>query len=70
LQNHTSLTNFIPVFVGKKEEEEEEEEVEVEMDQFDDSIKNQIAALLRVINVTRCFKEDNVPCEIEEVIEI
>ncbi|KAB1214247.1 Dual specificity protein phosphatase 1 [Morella rubra] len=36
------------------------------MDQFDDSIKNQIAALLRVINVTRCFKEDNVPCEIEE----
>ncbi|XP_062177157.1 dual specificity protein phosphatase 1 isoform X2 [Alnus glutinosa] len=36
------------------------------MDQFDESLRSQIAALLRVMNVTRCFKEDNVPCEIEE----
>ncbi|KAJ8767516.1 hypothetical protein K2173_017585 [Erythroxylum novogranatense] len=36
------------------------------MDQFDDSIRNQIAALWRVINVTRGFKEDTVPCQIEE----
>ncbi|XVE84316.1 hypothetical protein DITRI_Ditri17bG0003200 [Diplodiscus trichospermus] len=36
------------------------------MNQIDDSMRNQIAALLRVINFTRCFKEDNVPCEIEE----
>ncbi|XP_058001035.1 dual specificity protein phosphatase 1-like [Hevea brasiliensis] len=36
------------------------------MDKIDDSIKNQIAALWRVINVTRCLKEDNLPCQIEE----
>ncbi|XVF28914.1 hypothetical protein REPUB_Repub15cG0073700 [Reevesia pubescens] len=36
------------------------------MNQIDDSMRNPIAALLRVINFTRCFKEDNVPCEIEE----
>ncbi|XP_021291791.1 dual specificity protein phosphatase 1-like isoform X3 [Herrania umbratica] len=36
------------------------------MDQIDDSMRNQIAALLRVANFTRCFKEDNVPCKIEE----
>ncbi|EOY05545.1 Dual specificity protein phosphatase 1 isoform 1 [Theobroma cacao] len=36
------------------------------MDQIDDSMRNQIAALLRVVNFTRCFKEDNVPCKIEE----
>lgn len=38
------------------------------MDKVEDSIKNQIAALWRVINVTRSFKEDNLPCQIEEVI--
>ncbi|PQQ06371.1 dual specificity protein phosphatase 1 isoform X1 [Prunus yedoensis var. nudiflora] len=36
------------------------------MDQMDESLKKQIAALLRVIHVTRCSKEDNVPCQIEE----
>ncbi|GKV38584.1 hypothetical protein SLEP1_g46474 [Rubroshorea leprosula] len=36
------------------------------MEQSDDSFRNQISALLRVINVTRFFKEDNVPCQIEE----
>ncbi|XP_002517161.2 dual specificity protein phosphatase 1 isoform X3 [Ricinus communis] len=36
------------------------------MEKTDGSIKNQIAALMRVINVTRCFKEDNIPCKIEE----
>lgn len=40
------------------------------MDQIDDSMRNQIAALLRVVNFTRCFKEDNVPCKIEEVIDM
>ncbi|PPD79366.1 hypothetical protein GOBAR_DD23722 [Gossypium barbadense] len=36
------------------------------MSQIDDSMRNQIAALLRVINFTRTFREDTVPCEIEE----
>ncbi|XWS09026.1 hypothetical protein CRYUN_Cryun40dG0050600 [Craigia yunnanensis] len=36
------------------------------MNQIDNSMRNQIAALLQVINFTRRFKEDNVPCEIEE----
>ncbi|XVF65058.1 hypothetical protein PTKIN_Ptkin09bG0216000 [Pterospermum kingtungense] len=36
------------------------------MSQIDESIRSQVATLLRVINFTRCFKEDNVPCEIEE----
>ncbi|CAN1193165.1 Dual specificity protein phosphatase 1 [Linum perenne] len=36
------------------------------MAQFDDVTKNQIAAVLRVINYSKCFKEDNVPCHIEE----
>lgn len=36
------------------------------MDQMDESLKKQIAALLRIIHVTRCSKEDNVPCQIEE----
>ncbi|KAJ4834374.1 Dual specificity protein phosphatase 1 [Turnera subulata] len=36
------------------------------MDQMDESMRNQIAALWRVINVARCSKEDNVPCKIEE----
>ena len=35
--------------------------------QIDDSIKNQEAALLRVINVAGFFKGDDVPCQIEEV---
>ncbi|GLT99783.1 hypothetical protein SLE2022_171990 [Rubroshorea leprosula] len=36
------------------------------MEQSDDSFRNQISALLRVINVTRFFKQDNVRCQIEE----
>jgi protein-tyrosine phosphatase len=36
------------------------------MDQFDESIKKQVAALFKVITLTRCIKEDNVPCKIEE----
>ncbi|TQD90320.1 hypothetical protein C1H46_024148 [Malus baccata] len=36
------------------------------MDQIDESLKKQIAALLRVVHVTRLSKEDNVPCQIEE----
>ncbi|KAH7522383.1 hypothetical protein FEM48_Zijuj07G0132500 [Ziziphus jujuba var. spinosa] len=36
------------------------------MEQIDNSIRNQIAALTRVMNVTRWFKEDNVPTKIEE----
>ncbi|KAF3455742.1 hypothetical protein FNV43_RR00384 [Rhamnella rubrinervis] len=36
------------------------------MDHISNSFRNQIAALTRVINVMRCLKEDNVPCQIEE----
>ncbi|GLT78433.1 hypothetical protein SLA2020_499690 [Shorea laevis] len=36
------------------------------MEQSDDSFRNQISALLRAINVAQFFKEDNVPCQIEE----
>ncbi|KAK8684973.1 hypothetical protein V6N13_040985 [Hibiscus sabdariffa] len=36
------------------------------MSHIDDSMQNQIAALMRVINFTRTFKEDTVPCVIEE----
>ncbi|XP_050373983.1 dual specificity protein phosphatase 1 isoform X3 [Argentina anserina] len=36
------------------------------MDPMDESLRKQILALLRVINVTRCCKEDNIPCKIEE----
>ncbi|KAG2727415.1 hypothetical protein I3843_01G151900 [Carya illinoinensis] len=36
------------------------------MNQFDESIRKQLAVLLRVMNVTRCVKEDNIPCKIEE----
>ncbi|XP_050240434.1 dual specificity protein phosphatase 1 [Quercus robur] len=36
------------------------------MDQFDESIRKQVAALFRVISFTRCIKDDNVPCKIEE----
>ncbi|KAL6188717.1 hypothetical protein ACLB2K_040108 [Fragaria x ananassa] len=36
------------------------------MDPIHDSLRKQISALLRVIHVTRCCKEDKVPCQIEE----
>ncbi|XP_035548615.1 dual specificity protein phosphatase 1-like isoform X1 [Juglans regia] len=36
------------------------------MNQFDESVRKQLAVLLRVMNVTRCVKEDNIPCKIEE----
>ncbi|KAK7848553.1 dual specificity protein phosphatase 1 [Quercus suber] len=36
------------------------------MDQFDESIRKQVAALFRVISLTKCIKDDNVPCKIEE----
>ncbi|GMI71773.1 dual specificity protein phosphatase 1 [Hibiscus trionum] len=36
------------------------------MSHIDDSMRNQVAALLRVINFTRTFKEDTVPSVIEE----
>ncbi|XP_021905056.1 dual specificity protein phosphatase 1-like [Carica papaya] len=36
------------------------------MAQFEDSYKNKVAALLRVINVTRSLRDDNIPCQIEE----
>ncbi|MBA0651462.1 hypothetical protein Goklo_018786 [Gossypium klotzschianum] len=41
------------------------EEDFIAMSRIDDSMQNQIAALLRVINFTRTFREDTVPCEIE-----
>ncbi|KAJ7980114.1 putative Dual specificity protein phosphatase [Quillaja saponaria] len=36
------------------------------MDQFDESLRKQVAALWRVMNVARRYKEDNVPSKIEE----
>ncbi|XP_040996150.1 dual specificity protein phosphatase 1 [Juglans microcarpa x Juglans regia] len=36
------------------------------MNQFDESVRKQLAMLLRVMNLTRCVKEDNIPCKIEE----
>ncbi|XP_056161705.1 dual specificity protein phosphatase 1-like isoform X2 [Syzygium oleosum] len=36
------------------------------MAQFDESIRGQIQALLRVMNLTRCVNEDKVLCKIEE----
>lgn len=45
------------------------EEDFIAMSRIDDSMRNQIAALLRVINFSRTFREDTVPCEIEEVID-
>ncbi|MBA0856765.1 hypothetical protein Goshw_002686 [Gossypium schwendimanii] len=42
------------------------EEDFIAMSRIDDSMRNQIAALLRVINFTRTFREDTIPCEIEE----
>ncbi|XP_030515622.1 dual specificity protein phosphatase 1-like [Rhodamnia argentea] len=36
------------------------------MAQFDESIRGQIQALLRVMSLTRCVNEDKVPCKIEE----
>ncbi|CAI0466348.1 unnamed protein product [Linum tenue] len=36
------------------------------MAQFDDVMKNQIAAILKVINFSRCLKEDKIPCHIED----
>ncbi|XP_061345511.1 dual specificity protein phosphatase 1-like isoform X2 [Gastrolobium bilobum] len=36
------------------------------MDQFDESMKKQIASLLRVMNLVKSFKQDNTPCKIDE----
>lgn len=36
------------------------------MDQMDNAYRNQIAAILRVLNLTTCLREDRVPCEIEQ----
>lgn len=40
------------------------------MAQFDESIRGQIQALLRVMNLTRCVNEDKVLCKIEEVCNL
>ncbi|GAU12002.1 hypothetical protein TSUD_196260 [Trifolium subterraneum] len=36
------------------------------MNQFDESMKKQIALLLKVVLLNKSLKEDNVPCEIDE----
>ncbi|XP_015389077.1 dual specificity protein phosphatase 1 isoform X3 [Citrus sinensis] len=36
------------------------------MDQMDNAYRNQIAAILRVLNLTTCLREDRVPFEIEQ----
>lgn len=39
------------------------------MDRIDERFREQVAAIQRVMLLTRCFKVDNVPCQIDEVIE-
>ncbi|KAA8548591.1 hypothetical protein F0562_000275 [Nyssa sinensis] len=36
------------------------------MDQFDEIYRERIAALWRAMHATKCIREDNVPCQIEE----
>jgi hypothetical protein len=38
------------------------------MNQFDESMKKQIALLLKVVLLNKSLKEDNVPCEIDQVV--
>jgi predicted acetyltransferase len=69
LANHLNLNNL---FLHFKEEHKQQAEnksliLQAMNNQIDDSIKNQEAALLRVINVAGFFKGDDVPCQIEEV---
>lgn len=68
MANHLNLNNL---FLHFKEEHKQQAEnksliLQAMNNQIDDSIKNQVAALLRVINVTRFLKGDDVPCQIEE----
>ncbi|KAI5415965.1 dual specificity protein phosphatase 1 [Lathyrus oleraceus] len=36
------------------------------MNQFDESMKKQIAVILKVVLLNKSLKEDNIPCEIDE----
>lgn len=36
------------------------------MHQYDETMKKQLASLLRVMSLVKSFKEDNTPCEIDE----
>lgn len=38
------------------------------MNQFDESMKKQIAVILKVVLLNKSLKEDNIPCEIDEVV--
>lgn len=37
------------------------------MDQFGEYSKEQVGVLLRAVNLATFYKNDNVPCQIEEV---
>lgn len=39
------------------------------MDHIDEAYRNKIATLLRAICAAKYAKEDNLPCQIDEVIE-
>lgn len=38
------------------------------IDQFDKSMKKQIASILRALVYVKSVKEDNTPCKIDEVV--
>jgi len=40
------------------------------MNEFDESMKKQIALILKVVLLNKSLKEDNIPCEIDEVINL
>lgn len=37
------------------------------MAQFEESIRNQITALMRVMSLSKCMNEDKVPSKIEDI---
>lgn len=40
------------------------------MDQFDEIHRERITALLQAIYATKSIRDDSVPCQIEEVIQV
>lgn len=39
------------------------------MEQMDETYRNRVATILQALYATKYAKEDNVPCQIEEVIK-
>lgn len=38
------------------------------MNEFDESMKKQIALILKIVLLNKSLKEDNIPCEIDQVV--